>query len=82
LGVGGSRPHPESDVLGIHLEHYQAGGYSLQVAAGLEYRIWRNVRWLGEYKFTRAHERVDVSGGTAEGSFISHHLVTGVGYCF
>ncbi len=82
VGAGGSHPHPESQVLGAAFQHYQWGGYSLQAAAGLEYRVWHGLLWLGEYKFTRVHERVDISGGTAEGWFNSHHVVTGAAYRF
>jgi hypothetical protein len=32
---------------------------------------------MGEYKFTRVREQVDVNSGTATTLLESHHLVTG-----
>ena len=54
LGAGGSVPHSESEVLGARTTgRYESGGFSLQAAGGLEYRIWHGVHGLGEYQVTR-----------------------------
>jgi hypothetical protein len=81
-GAGVTIPHAESEVLGHVDEHYQVGRPVIQLAAGAQLRLWRRLYGLGEYKFTRVHERVDVFSGTAETLLLSHHLVTGVAVHF
>ncbi len=77
-GVGATLPHAESTIFGVADEHYQVGRLALQVAAGAEFRLWRHLYGMAEYKFTRNRQRVDVVGGTAESLLLSHHVVTGV----
>ena len=63
-------------------EHYQSGSLSIQTAAGGEFRLLRKLNWLGEYKYTRTRQHVDVFSGTAETSLQSHHVVTGLAFHF
>lgn len=77
LGAGATIPHAESTVQGRADEHYQAGSPALQFAGSIELRIWKRWYWMGEYKFTRTREQVDVSSGTANSLLQSHHVVTG-----
>ncbi len=82
LGVGGSIPHVESDILGDSDQHYQAGGLAAQAAGGLEFRIWRGLYAVTEYKYTRTRQNVDIVGGTAETHVNSHHGIAGLDYHF
>jgi lipid A oxidase len=77
LGAGATIPHAESTVQGRADEHYQAGSPALQVAGNIELRIWKRWYWIGEYKFTRTREEVDVNSGTAKSLLETHHVVTG-----
>jgi lipid A oxidase len=77
LGVGATIPHAESTIQNAPDEHYQVGSPAIQLAASVEVRTWDRLYWMGEYKFTRARERVDVNSGTATTLLESHHLVTG-----
>ena len=77
FGVGATIPHAESTIENAVDEHYQAGSPAIQLAGSLEVRLWRRVYWMGEYKFTRTRQQVDVSSGTAATLLQSHHVVTG-----
>lgn len=78
VGVGLTIPHAESIIGGISNQHYQLADAAFQLAGGGELRLWRRVYWLGEYKYTRCDEKVDVFGGTMKGLLHSHHLITGI----
>lgn len=82
LGLGGTVPHPESEIQGHGDEHYQAGSLALQAAAGAEFRLWRGLYWTAEYKYTRTRQQVDVFEGTAATLLESNHLVTGPTFHF
>lgn len=82
LGAGPTVPHPESLIQGEGRQHYQLGRAAMQAAAGLELRLWRGLHALGEYKFTRTRQEVDVAAGRAETLVRSHHGVFGLGYRF
>jgi len=77
LGAGATVPHPESAIQGVADEHYQAGSPVFQFAGNIEVRIHGRLYWMGEYKFTRTREQVDVNSGTATSLLQSNHLVTG-----
>ncbi|MGC8792635.1 MAG: hypothetical protein ACP5U2_04510 [Bryobacteraceae bacterium] len=82
LGAGPTIPHPESEIQGEGFQHYQLGRPALQAAAGFEYRLWRGLHALTEYKFTRTRQKVDVAAGYAETLVRSHHGVFGLGFRF
>jgi hypothetical protein len=77
LGAGATIPHAESTIQGRADEHYQVGSPVVQFAGGIELRIWKRWYWMGEYKFTRIREQVDINSGTAKSLLQSHHVVTG-----
>jgi hypothetical protein len=77
-GVGTTIPHAESTILGITDEHYQVGRAAMQLAPGAELHLWRAMYWMGEYKYTRSDERVDVNKGTAGALLRTHRVVTGI----
>jgi hypothetical protein len=77
LGAGATIPHAESTVQQRTDEHYQVGSPALQFAGTIELRICKRWYWMGEYKFTRTREQVDVSSGIAKSLLQTHHVVTG-----
>lgn len=82
FGVGPTIPHPESHIDTNVSEHYQWGRAAAQFAAGAEFRVGHGVYALGEYKFTRTHQRDRIFRGTAEALFYSHHGIFGLSYHF
>jgi lipid A oxidase len=82
FGVGPTLPHGESDIDGVTQEQYELGSFAVMAAAGAEFRLWRQLHGVTEYKFSRTRETVDVSGGRATSTLRSHHVVFGVGYSF
>lgn len=82
FGAGPTLPHPESSIQGEGRQHYQLGRAAIQAAAGLEFRLWRGLHALGEYKFTRTRQKVDIVAGHAETPVRSHHGVFGLGLRF
>jgi lipid A oxidase len=77
LGAGATIPHAESTIQRRTDEHYQVGSPALQFAGTIELRIRKRWYWMGEYKFTRTREEVDVNSGTAKILLQTHHVVTG-----
>jgi hypothetical protein len=49
----------------------------IQLGGGVELSVWRKLHWMGEYKYTRADEQVNVYSGSATTLLQSHHVVTG-----
>ncbi len=82
VGAGVTIPHGESTIEDISQEQYQVGRAAWQLAGGMEFGIWRGLHLLGEYKFTRTNERVDVHAGTIETPLNSHHIIAGVSWHF
>jgi len=82
VGFGGSIPHPETQFLGSFREHYQGGGFAYQIAGGGEFRLWRGLYALGEYKYTNNREQIVTGTGTADTRLRSHHGVTGLAIHF
>jgi hypothetical protein len=82
FGAGPTVPHTESRIDGDHQEQYELGRLGLQVAAGVELRLWRGLYTLGEYKFTRTDQKGKVSSGSAESLLRTHHGVFGLSYHF
>ena len=81
-GIGPTIPHTESRIEGVAREQYEIGRLAWQVSGGAEFRIWRGMHLLGEYKFTRTKQNGKVASGTAESLLRTHHGVFGVGYYF
>lgn len=81
-GSGPVVPHAEVVVNGDVREDYQAAGLGLQGAAGAEWRLWRRISLLTEYKWTRAAVRLDLDTGTAKMNLSSHHLAAGFSAVF
>jgi opacity protein-like surface antigen len=81
-GVGPTLPHTESSVEGRPQEQYELGRLAWQAAGGAEFRLWRGVYALGEYKFTRTRQRGEIFSGRAESLLRTHHGVFGLSYHF
>lgn len=81
-GVGPTLPHTESSVEGQSQEQYEVGRLAWQAAGGVEFRLWRGLYALGEYKFTRTRQRGEIFSGRAESLLRTHHGVFGLGYHF
>lgn len=81
-GLGPTLPHTESRIDGEAQEQYELGRPAWQASAGAEFRLWKGLNLLGEYKFTRTRQRGKVASGTAESLLRSHHGSFGVGYQF
>ncbi len=79
VGIGPTLPHVESTIGGIGEERYERGALALQAAAGVEVRIWKPLRAVAEYKFTRCRQSVDTAAGShIETLLVSHHLAFGL----
>jgi opacity protein-like surface antigen len=81
-GIGPTLPHTESRIEDLAQEQYELGRLAWQVSGGAEFRLWRGVYVLGEYKFTRTRQNGKVSSGTAESLLRTQHGVFGVAYYF
>jgi hypothetical protein len=81
-GAGVTIPHVETTIAGSARDGYQWGGPGAQAAGGALVRVVGHLYGLAEYKFTWAHESVDVFGGTARCNFLTHHGAFGVTYRF
>lgn len=51
-GIGPTIPQTESSIEGVRQEQYEIGRLGWQVADGAEFRLWRGLYLLGEYKYT------------------------------
>ena len=81
-GAGPTLPHTESSVEGERQEQYELGRLGWQAAGGAEFKLWRGLYALGEYKFTRTRQRGKVFSGTAESLLRTQHGVFGLSYHF
>ena len=81
-GLGPTIPHTESSVEGQRQEQYEVGRLAWQAAGGAEFRLWRGLYALGEYKFTRTKQRGEIFSGQAESLLRTHHGVFGLSYHF
>jgi opacity protein-like surface antigen len=81
-GVGPTLPHTESRIEEEAQEQYELGRLAWQVSGGAEFRLWRGLFVLGEYKFTRTRQQGKVVSGTAESLLRTHNGVFGVGFYF
>lgn len=81
-GIGPTIPHTESRIEGEAQEQYEIGRLAWQASGGVEFRLWRGLHALGEYKFTRTRQRGKIAQGTAESLLRTHHGVFGLGIYF
>jgi hypothetical protein len=81
-GAGPTLPHTESRIEGLQQEQYEVGRLGWHAAGGAEFKLWRGVHLLGEYKFTRTRQQGKVSSGTAGSLLRTHHGVFGLSYHF
>jgi len=81
-GLGPTLPHTESLIEGRAQEQYEIGRLAWQASGGAEFRLWRGLYALGEYKFTRTRQRGKVALGTAESLLRTSHGVLGLSYHF
>jgi hypothetical protein len=77
LGAGASVPHAESTVNGAAVHHYEFGGPGAQAAAGVRVRVLPRVAAITEYKFTWTRPKIDIVGGEAWTTLVSHHVIAG-----
>jgi opacity protein-like surface antigen len=83
VGFGITIPHAEYQVLnGLALEHYDAGKFAWQIAGGAEFRLWKGLYGLGEYKFSHAREDIQLTPGNAQTVLKSNHGVFGLAVHF
>jgi hypothetical protein len=82
VGAGPTIPHAEVTFGGNLYESYFLGRVAIQAGAGVEWRLWRGLYALSEYKFTHNAQRVDVGSRFFKVDANSHHAVFGVGFHF
>ncbi len=77
-GAGPTLPHVESTIDGAGDERYERGALALQLAAGVDLRLWNRLHALAEYKFTRCRQSVSgARASTIDTLLASHHVVFG-----
>jgi hypothetical protein len=81
-GIGPTLPHTESNIDGQPQQQYEIGRLAWQVAGGVEFKLWRGMYALGEYKFTRTRQEGKIASGRAESLLRTHHGVFGLSYHF
>jgi lipid A oxidase len=78
FGFGPTIPHPEITIQNSDFESYAYGGTAIQLAGGAEYRLWRKLYFLTEYKFTRTRQDIDIGQNSGRTLVRSHHGVFGL----
>jgi lipid A oxidase len=81
-GIGLAIPHAEIRAFAQQLQQYQLHGHALQLSGGVEFQLIRRLFWLGEYKFTTTSPRFEITSGSIESSFATHHVLSGLGFRF
>ena len=81
-GAGPTIPHTESTIDGQGQEQYEVAGLGWQVGGGAEFKLWRGLYALGEYKFTRTRQEGKIFSGAARSLLRTHHGVFGLSYHF
>lgn len=80
IGLGPLLLHSENTVEGKHREQYELDGPAMQISFGLDFLVWRKLRWIMEYKFTTAWLRdVNIADGKGKTTLNTHHFVFGFG---
>jgi hypothetical protein len=81
-GAGPVVPGVDSIVDGVSVQEYQFAGFGGQLAAGLDVQVFRRWSATVEYKFTRSRPVLDITGGTARMTAVSHHVAAGFAFAF
>jgi hypothetical protein len=81
-GAGPVMPGVDSVVDHLSTQGYQYGGWGAHAAAGLDFRIRGPLSATLEYKLTAARPKVDVAGGSAWMTAVSHHVAAGIAIGF
>jgi hypothetical protein len=79
-GGGPTYPHAESTVGGAAREQYEAAGFGLHAAGGLDVRLVAALSAFVEYKLTAARPEIDVAGGTGHVRTIDHQIAAGLAF--
>lgn len=83
FGAGATIPHPINEVLGVpNTQAYQIGSPAIQVAGGVEVRLWRRLYAIAEAKYTRTDETVNIAHGTATTLLNSANAIGGLALHF
>jgi hypothetical protein len=83
FGAGVTVPHPINEVLGVpNAQAYQIGSPAIQVAGGVDFRLWRRLYAITEAKYTRTNETVNIAHGTATTLLNSVHVIGGLALHF
>jgi hypothetical protein len=77
LGAGASFPHAEATVNGGVIHQYEFGGPGAQAAAGVRLRVLPRLAAITDYKFTWTRPKIDIVGGDAWTTLVSHHVIVG-----
>jgi hypothetical protein len=81
-GAGPVMPGVDSVVDHVSTQGYQYAGWGGHASAGLDLRLRGRLSATVEYKLTAARPEVDVAGGTAGMTALSHHVAAGFAFGF
>lgn len=82
VGVGPTLPHLEADVNDARVDEYRRGRLAWQAAAGAEWRIADRLLLVGELKWTRTRQRLEVGSSELETTLGTRHAVGGLAWRF
>jgi hypothetical protein len=83
FGAGATIPHPINEILGVpNVQAYQIGSPAIQVAGGVDVRLWRRLYAIAEAKYTRTNETVNIAHGTATTLLNTAHAIGGLALHF
>ena len=77
-GAGPTIPHGEVTFAGDSHENYSLGRVAVQIGGGAEWKLWRGLYLLSEYKFTHNPQHVDAGSRFFKVDANSHHGVFGL----
>lgn len=81
-GAGPVMPGVDSVVDHVSTQGYQFAGWGGHASAGLDLRIRGPLSATVDYKLTAARPKVDVAGGSAWMTAVSHHVAAGIAIGF
>jgi len=83
FGAGITVPHPINEVLGVpNAQAYQIGSAAIQIAGGIDIRLWRRLYAITEAKYSRVNETVNIAHGTAATLLDTAHVIGGLALHF